>query len=50
MQYALLIFTGPDSMDGLSGAERDAISDEYMAIGREAGIVGGEQLQPVESA
>lgn len=50
MQYALLIFTQPDSMDGLSDAERQSVSDEYMAIGRERGMRGGEQLQPVETA
>lgn len=50
MQYALLIFTQPGSLDALSDADRRSVSEEYMAIGREPGIRGGEQLAPVETA
>jgi hypothetical protein len=50
MQYALLIYTKPGSLDGLDESERDAVSGEYFAIRHEAGIVGGARLQPIESA
>jgi hypothetical protein len=50
MQYALLIYVDPTSMDGRSDAERAAITAEYMAVRDEAGMVGGAQLQPIETA
>ena len=52
MKYMLLIFPG-DSMDrytALSEAEQNAITGEYMALAQEQGAIGGEQLQPHESA
>ena len=50
MQYALLIYTKPGSLDALDEHERDAVSREYFAIRDEADVVGGAQLQPIESA
>ena len=52
MKYMLLIFTG-DSMgqyESLSEDEQNAIMGEYMAISQQSGTVGGEQLQPSETA
>ncbi len=50
MQYALLIYTTPDATDGLSDEENAAISAEYFAVRAESGMVGGAQLQPIETA
>ena len=50
MQYALLIYTGPGTVESLSPAERDALSAEYYALRDEPGILGGAGLQPVTTA
>lgn len=50
MQYALLIHERPGSDDGLTDAERDAISAEYMAISQEDAVVGGAHLEPAATA
>lgn len=50
MQYALLIYTEPGTMEALSPAERDALSAEYWALRDEPGILGGAGLQPVTTA
>jgi hypothetical protein len=50
MKYAMLIFTEPGSYDALGEEERRAVHAEYMTIGQAPGIIGGEQLQPVETA
>jgi len=50
MRYALLIFVKPDSYDGLSDADRRAITAEYMAIAGEDGVAGGAHLRPPETA
>jgi hypothetical protein len=50
MKYALLIYTAPDSMEGLSADERQAITEEYYAVGADPACVAGGQLQPVETA
>jgi hypothetical protein len=34
----------------LGAEEQQAIVDEYLAIGRSPGVIGGEQLRPVETA
>jgi hypothetical protein len=52
MKYMLLIFPG-DTMDrynALSEEEQNAITGEYMALAQEQGALGGEQLQPHETA
>jgi hypothetical protein len=50
MKYALLIYDVPGSLERLSEGEHDAVMGEYFAITKEPGIVGGEQLHPVETA
>jgi hypothetical protein len=50
MKYAMLIFTEPGSYEALGEEERRVVHGEYMTIGQAPGIVGGEQLQPVETA
>ncbi|MDQ4048989.1 MAG: YciI family protein [Actinomycetota bacterium] len=50
MKYALLIYDLPDPYDKLSDDERDSVFGEYFAISKEPSVVGGEELQPVETA
>ncbi|MGZ8648069.1 MAG: YciI family protein [Solirubrobacteraceae bacterium] len=51
MQYLLQIFTGDiDAWSRLSPDEQDAINGEYSAISDAAGVMGGAQLQPPETA
>jgi hypothetical protein len=52
MKYLLQIYPGTATGEfaNLSQDEQDTILGEYLAIGRSAGVVGGEQLQPVETA
>jgi len=50
MKYALLIYSKPGSHESLSQADYAAVHGEYMALSDEPGIVGGAQLQPVETA
>jgi len=52
MKYMLLIFPGDSNgtWSSLSEEEQNAITGEYMAIAQEAGAVGGEQLQPSDTA
>ena len=50
MKYALLIYDRPGTYDDLPGEERDAVFGEYFTISNESSVVGGAQLQPVETA
>ena len=50
MQYALLIYSKPGTLESLSPAEREALSLEYYALRDEPGILGGAGLQPVTTA
>jgi hypothetical protein len=53
MKYMLLIFSGDqawNAFNGLGEEEQQAVSAEYFAIAGEPGALGGEQLQPVETA
>jgi hypothetical protein len=50
MQYALLIYTKPGTVESLSPAEREELSREYWALRDEPGIIGGAGLQPVTTA
>ncbi len=50
MKYALLIYDRPGTYEALSDDEREAVFGEYFAIAEAPGVVGGEQLQPVETA
>jgi hypothetical protein len=52
VRYLLQIYSdlAPAEFRRLSADEQDAILGEYRAIGESPGVVGGEQLQPVETA
>ena len=50
MKYALLIYDRRDPWEGLSDDERQSVYGEYFAISQAPGIIGGAQLQPVETA
>jgi hypothetical protein len=50
MQYALLIYSRPGAAEALSPDEQAAVHDEYMAVRKEPGMVGGAALHPVETA
>ena len=52
MKYLLQIYPGAamEELERLTADERQAIVDEYLAIGRSPGVVGGDQLQPFETA
>jgi len=50
MKYAMLIFTEPGSYEALGEEERGVVHGQYMTINETPGIVGGEQLQGVETA
>jgi hypothetical protein len=52
MKYLLQIYPGAarEAAERLPADEQQAIVDEYLAIGQSPGVVGGDQLQPVETA
>jgi hypothetical protein len=50
MQYALLIYTRPGMLDRYSEEERNAMTDEYVAVTDLPGLVATGQLQPVATA
>jgi hypothetical protein len=52
VKYALLIYSkfAEEDFERLSGDEKDALLDEYLAISRSPGVIGSEQLQPVATA
>jgi hypothetical protein len=52
MTYLLQIYstTAMSDYEALSQEEKDAITGEYMAIAQAPGMLGGHQLQPVETA
>ena len=50
MKYALLIYSNDTEWDGLSDDEKNAIYGEYFAISESAGVVGGSELHPAETA
>jgi hypothetical protein len=52
MKYLLQIYPGTaaDDVEQMPADERQAIVEEYLAIGRSPEVIGGEQLQPVETA
>ena len=52
MKYLLQIYPARsvDAFEQLAADEQQAIVEEYLAIGQSPGVVGGEQLQPVETA
>jgi len=50
MKYALLIYDVPGQMEALDEDTRNDVYGEYFAVGQTAGIVGGEQLHPTDTA
>jgi hypothetical protein len=49
MQYLLQIYPRV-ATEELAEDEQRAVVEEYLAIGKSPGVVGGERLQPVETA
>ncbi len=50
MKYALLVYDVPSAWQGLSDRESNAVMGEYFAVAQAPGVVGGEQLHPVQTA
>ncbi len=50
MKYLLQIYPAADEFAHLSAEEQQAIVGEYLAIGQLPAVIGGDQLQPVETA
>jgi hypothetical protein len=52
MKYLLQIYSAVlrEEFDRLPADEQEAILGEYMAVRQSPGVIGGEQLQPVETA
>jgi hypothetical protein len=52
VRYLLQIYSdfGPAEFRRLPADEQDALLGEYRAIGESPGVIGGDQLQPVETA
>jgi hypothetical protein len=50
VKYILQIYPAIGELDGLSEDEQNALVREYLAIGESPAVIGGDQLQPVETA
>ena len=50
MRYAVLIYERPGADDAFGDEERRAASAQYLELARHARVVGGAQLQGVETA
>jgi hypothetical protein len=50
MKYILQIYPAAGELEGLSEDELNAVVDEYLAISQSPAVIGGDQLQPVETA
>jgi hypothetical protein len=52
MKYMLLIYsaTAPEEFERLPEDQQKAIFGEYMAISEAPGVIGGDQLQPADTA
>jgi hypothetical protein len=50
MKYILQVYPASGELDELSEDEQKALVREYLAIGESPAVIGGEQLQPVETA
>jgi hypothetical protein len=50
VKYALLIYSNDTEWENLAEEEKNAIYAEYFAISESTGIVGGQELQPAETA
>jgi hypothetical protein len=50
MRYALLINERPGAYDPLDEQERAAVTAEYVSFHDDPRVIGGERLQPAETA
>jgi hypothetical protein len=50
MKYLLQIYPAAGEFEGMSEDEQEAIVGEYRAISQSPAVIGGDQLQPVETA
>jgi hypothetical protein len=50
VKYILQIYPATGELEGMSEDEQNALVDEYLELGRSPAVIGGEQLQPVETA
>ncbi len=50
MKYLLQIYPAAAEFAHLSAQEQEAIVGEYIAIEQSPSVIGGDQLQPVETA
>ena len=52
MKYLLQIYppAAREELERMPEDERQAIVEEYLAIGRSPEVIGGQQLQPIETA
>jgi hypothetical protein len=50
MKYLLQIYPATGEFDDLSVQEQEGIVGEYLAVRQTPGVIGGDQLQPVETA
>jgi hypothetical protein len=50
VKYALLIYSNGGEFQNLSEDEQEAVHAEYMAVSATAGIVGGQELQGIDTA
>jgi len=50
VHYALLIYTDPSAQDGDTDQERQAVTEEYLAIRDDPRVFGGGHLQPAGTA
>ena len=50
MRYAVLIYERPGAYDRFGDDERRAVSAEYLELARDGRVVGGAQLQGLETA
>jgi len=52
MKYLLQIYppSAREEYDRMPEDERQALVEEYLAIGRSPEVIGGQQLQPIETA
>ncbi len=50
MKYVLQNYSDPVTVARLSAHEQESIFGEYIAIRQSRGVIGGEHLQPAETA
>ena len=52
MKYLLQIYApgATDQLARMTAEEQESVVGEYLAIGESPGVIGGEQLRPVETA